>query len=148
MATFCDLGMGIYDIEVGANECTKSVVLNVRIGYQTERNIKAFVNGCPHPMIPPSIVRPNGMRAASCRYVMRVEDEKGEPLGGVDVKSVEKIVGTTDMFGRLWYPMGFGESKSLIFVHKEYARLSVSLNCDAGSEGDRERKVVLRRTGK
>jgi hypothetical protein len=134
LARICDAPLHAVDIVVGGDVCGLVLVKNVRPTWFTTRQV--FVTyaeeECSHFWFPDH-----------CRALLRIEDERGQPLSGARFDGRPSGPGVSDVFGRLFRSLKRGEKLEGTVTKNGYEQAHVSEECLPEGEDTVETRVVL-----
>jgi len=87
----CDFGFGPHQLEVGYGFCYRTTISNIKLEYGEPIHLVVRLNECPADTI----------RGQGCDLFLRLRTEDGRPVVGAKVKQTERLLGTSDSFGRV-----------------------------------------------
>lgn len=94
LGRLCDLGFGVYRLEVGATAACNSVnIARIRDHWPIAQEVKAVMNRCGGG---------DNFAQVGCGAALRLKDASGSPLPGVDVSAGGGTHLKSDRFGRAW----------------------------------------------
>lgn len=130
VATFCDVGLGLFMVQVGANTCGQVQVrwLSSRAGETVE--IPVYYRACHTTPF-----------KFGCEHLFRFVDAEGVRINGVSMRIDDREY-TSDRLGRIRFEMARRSTLQAVVTHNDFRTEILTLSC---GDSDVERNIVLSR---